>query len=116
MNIRPAGRWHLGSVPAACLASVGHRVVGLNADPAIIPALSTGHTSIAEPHLDDLVQTGGARGRPRCATDAYDAPGGAEVVWVAYDTHGDEEKRADPQWVEVRYRTVDPLSRVTRRS
>ena len=42
MRICVQGIWHLGAVTAACLASVGHEVVGLDFDQATIDALSKG--------------------------------------------------------------------------
>ena len=36
MKVCVQGLWHLGSVTASCLASVGHDVAGLDADAATI--------------------------------------------------------------------------------
>jgi UDPglucose 6-dehydrogenase len=88
------GLWHLGSVTAACLADRGHRVTGLDHDPATVERLAQGVPPVAEPGLDELLVRNLAAGRlvfttdPACARDA-------EVVWVAHDTPVDAEDRAD---------------------
>ena len=42
MNVCVAGLWHLGTVTAACLASAGHEVTGLDAEPTVVDALLAG--------------------------------------------------------------------------
>ena len=42
MKICVQGLWHLGTVTAACLASIGHDVVGYDEDLATIEALNKG--------------------------------------------------------------------------
>ena len=46
--------WHLGSVTAACLASVGHAVVGIDEDPSVISALEHDQAPVFEEGLDEL--------------------------------------------------------------
>ena len=109
MNVCVAGCWHLGSVTAACLASVGHHVVGLDPDPATVAALSEGCSPIAEPGLDELLRAGITDGRLRFTTDPIDATREAEVVWVTYDTPVDDEDRADTRWVEQQLDVLIPV-------
>ena len=42
MNVCVYGLWHLGSVTAACLASAGHQVTGVDTDPEIVAQLARG--------------------------------------------------------------------------
>ena len=42
MEVCVQGLWHLGSVTAACLASVGHDVIGLDTDQTTIDGLAQG--------------------------------------------------------------------------
>jgi UDPglucose 6-dehydrogenase len=93
------GLWHLGTVTAACLASGGHDVTGLDFDAATIEHLQGGQPPLFEPGLEDLVKRGLAEGRLRFTTDVGDAVAGAEVVWVAYDTPVDDQDRADVEFV-----------------
>ena len=56
MKICVQGLWHLGSVTAACLASVGHDVVGLDVDSNNIRNLNQGKAPLFEPGLDEMIQ------------------------------------------------------------
>ena len=90
------GLWHLGTVTAACLADAGHRVIGLDHDPATIARLREGAAPVAEPGLDALLAKNAAR--MEFTTDPA-AVATADVVWVAYDTPVDADDRADVELV-----------------
>ena len=55
MKICVQGLWHLGSVTAACLAYVGHDVVGLDDDLSNINNLNHGKAPLFEPGLDKMI-------------------------------------------------------------
>lgn len=95
MNVCVFGLWHLGTVTAACLASAGHQVVGLDSNPQTIAGLAAGKPPLFEPGLEDMVTRQLASGRLRFTTDATAALAGAEIVWVTFDTPVDDEDRAD---------------------
>ncbi len=99
MKVCVQGLWHLGSVTAACLASVGHNVVGLDADQKNIYSLNQGKAPIFEPGLDDLLQAEIANERLRFTNVIEDAASDAEVLWVVFDTPVDDEDRADVEFV-----------------
>ena len=101
MKIAVCGLWHLGTVTAACLASAGHDVVGLDEDPALIDQLSTAVLPVAEPGLADLTSTQLAAGRLRFSHD-FAQTADVDVVWIAYDTPVDEADRADTAFVHTR--------------
>jgi len=99
MNVCVLGLWHLGTVTAACLASVGHQVVGLDFDTETVVKLQHGQLPLFEPGLEDLVKRGLVEGHLRFTTDVVDALGQVQIVWVTYDTPVDQEDRADVEWV-----------------
>ena len=109
MKVCVQGLWHLGSVTAACLASVGHDVVGLDADQKAINALIKGKAPLFEPGLDDLLKAGIAKGRLRFTTEIADAAADAEVLWVAFDTPVDDDDRADVEFVLNQIKGVLPV-------
>ncbi|MGE5522839.1 MAG: UDP-glucose dehydrogenase family protein [Rhodospirillaceae bacterium] len=108
MKICVQGLWHLGSVTAACMASIGHHVFGLDPDAVTIEKLSRGTAPISEPGLDQLIQAGLDSGRLRFTCDTRLALSDAEVLWVAYDTPVDEDDRADVDYVIAEVRRVLP--------
>jgi UDPglucose 6-dehydrogenase len=88
------GLWHLGAVTAACLASAGHDVTGLDFDPRVPDDLAAGRPPVFEPGLEDLTRNGLASGRLRFTGDAT-VVSAADVVWITCDTPVDENDRAD---------------------
>ena len=101
LTICVAGMWHLGSVTAACLASVGHTAIGIDEDPAVVAALAQARPPVAEAGLDELTAREIAAGRLSFSTRFEDASR-ADVVWVAYDTPVDEDDVADVEFVHSR--------------
>src|SRR4051794_3059192 len=107
MNVCVAGLWHLGSVTAACLASGGHHVVGLDSDDAVVAGLNAGTPPLFEPGLEALVKNGIASGRLRFTSDDA-AVATADVVWITVDTPVDDEDRADVESVVSRVARLFP--------
>ena len=108
MKVCVLGLWHLGTVTAACLASGGHEVVGLDFDAATIQDLQAGKPPLFEPGLGELVAQGLLERRLSFTTDAAAALAEAEIVWVAYDTPVDDDDRADVDFVIERVRRLFP--------
>ncbi len=99
MKICVYGLWHLGSVTAACLASLGHMVVGLDQHSAVIKKLTLGHAPLHEPGLDELLQKGIDKGNLLFTSDACKAVENTKILWVTFDTPVDDEDVADVQYV-----------------
>ena len=100
------GLWHLGSVTAAGLASVGFDVIGLDTDPERISALADGQPPVAEPGLSELIKSSIASGTLRFTTDPSKALNSADLLWVTFDTPVDEDDRADPASVRAKLDNV----------
>lgn len=109
MKICVQGLWHLGSVTAACLASVGHEVSGLDSDLATISNLSAGKAPLFEPGLDDLLAEGLANSKLSFYADPLQATLDAEVLWVSFDTPVNEEDEANIDFVKTQVQGVLPF-------
>jgi UDPglucose 6-dehydrogenase len=99
MKVCVQGMWHLGSVTAACLAAVGHEVVGLDPQGSAFLGLRQAVPPVSEPGLADLIGKGLAQGRLRFTNDAADALAEVEILWVAYDTPVNDNDEADVEFV-----------------
>jgi UDPglucose 6-dehydrogenase len=108
MKVCVLGLWHLGTVTAACLASAGHDVTGLDVDEGVVSGLAAGKAPLFEPGLDDLVKAGLASGRLHFTTGVAAAVTPADVVWIAIDTPVDDEDRADVALVTGRAVSLFP--------
>lgn len=72
MNITLFGLGYVGSVTAACLASCGHHVVGVDTDAAKVQALNEGRAPVVEPALDALVAEAVVSGALRATESVWD--------------------------------------------
>jgi UDPglucose 6-dehydrogenase len=109
MTVCVYGLWHLGAVTSAGLASLGHHVIGLDEDAAVIERLQLGTPPVWEPQLEDLIKSGLASGQLQYSSQPASALGQAGVLWVTFDTPVDENDCADVDWVISRIRAVLPL-------
>lgn len=80
------GLGYVGSVTAACLAHLGHRVTGVDRDAHKVDSIETGHAPFYEPGLAELIQEGRANGRLSATTALEPALAHAEVALVCVGT------------------------------
>lgn len=85
MRISVLGLGYVGCVSAACLAELGHTVVGLDVDRRKVEAIGNGRCPIVEPGLAELVARGVEEGR-LTATDDYAATRESDVSLVCVGT------------------------------
>lgn len=79
------GCGYLGAVHAACMASLGHQVVGLDVDAERVASLNAGEPPFFEPGFADLLGEQLASGRLRFSVEAADAAQ-ARVHFIAVGT------------------------------
>ncbi len=106
MKISVIGCGYLGAVHAACMADLGHDVVGVDVDPAKIGQLSSGVAPFFEPGLGDVLTSSLATGRLRFTTDISEVRG-ARVHFVAVGTPqlGDSYA-ADLRYVDAAFQAL----------
>lgn len=85
MKISVVGCGYLGAVHAACMAELGHEVIGIDVDEHKIDLLAQARPPFYEPGLAELLTTATATGRLDFSTDAS-AVAGARVHFIAVGT------------------------------
>jgi UDPglucose 6-dehydrogenase len=101
MRISVVGCGYLGAVHAACMAKLGHDVVGIDVDESKVAQLSAGQAPFYEPVLDDLLSELEQSGRLRFTTDMA-AARGAEVHFICVGTPQKRgENGADLRFVDA---------------
>ena len=85
MDVAIVGLGYVGAVTAACLASLGRSVIGVDTDPHKVEAVAAGRAPIAEPGLDELLAEAVAAGRLTTGT-ITDAVGRSDVIMIAVGT------------------------------
>ena len=109
MRVCVQGLWHLGSVTAGCLASLGHDVTGFDFDNQTIANLQKGTLPVSEPGLKALIEDGVTKGNLRFTENVRDAVSDAQVLWVTYDTPVDDDDQANVSFVLQEIRKTLPL-------
>jgi GDP-mannose 6-dehydrogenase len=89
------GLGYVGSVTAACLAHKGHRVTGVDVNPAKVQTLDSGHSPIVEARMDELVAEGHESGRLRATTDAISAVCSSDLSFVCVGTPSQRNGKLD---------------------
>ena len=106
MKVCVAGLWHLGSVTAAYLASLGMDVVGFDPDEAVVDGLKNGRAPLFEPGLHELVQAGLASGKLRFTNRVEEAVRGCSLIWITFDTPVDQNDKADVGFIKKQLRPI----------
>jgi UDPglucose 6-dehydrogenase len=89
------GLWHLGCVTSACLADIGHTVVGVDKDAKRLADLNKGIPPLFEPGLPELIIQNLKRQSLAYSVNMEQALRGAGYVVVAFDTAVDEKDEVD---------------------
>ncbi len=89
------GLGYVGSVTAACFASKGFKVVGIDSNPQKVEALNAGRSPIVEPGLDELVMTAHKAGLLRATTDAMAAAAETDISFISVGTPSQRNGKLD---------------------
>lgn len=101
MRITVIGCGYLGAVHAACMAKLGHEVVGIDVDARKIEELSAARAPFYEPGLEDLLREVQETGRLSFSTDLATARGSA-VHFICVGTPQKKgENGADMTYVDA---------------
>jgi UDPglucose 6-dehydrogenase len=86
MRLTVIGTGYLGAVHAACMADIGHEVLGVDIDEAKITALTEGRPPFFEPGLPEILARTVAAGRLRFTTSLQEAAEFGDVHFVCVGT------------------------------
>ena len=88
MRISVIGCGHLGAVHAACMAEIGHDVLGVDVDEAKVDLLNSGKAGFHEPGLDEILRRNVASGRLRFTTSFAEAAAFGNIHFLGVATPG----------------------------
>ncbi|MEV0356430.1 UDP-glucose/GDP-mannose dehydrogenase family protein [Nocardia sp. NPDC050697] len=104
------GTGYLGATHAACMAELGHDVIGVDVDPGKVAKLSDGVTPFYEPGLEAVLRRNLDAGRLRFTTSYAEAAAHAEVHFLGVGTPQKKgEYAADLGYVHAVVDTLAPL-------
>lgn len=86
MRMTVIGTGYLGATHAACMAELGHEVLGVDVDEAKIASLKDGKVPFFEPGLPEVLERNIANGRLGFSTEYADAASFAQVHFLGVGT------------------------------
>ncbi|MFF4182327.1 nucleotide sugar dehydrogenase [Streptomyces sp. NPDC001691] len=86
MRISVLGLGYVGCVSAACLAGMGHEVIGVDVNPTKVDLVNDGKAPVVEERIGELVAEGVRTGALRATVDVREAIMGSEVSLVCVGT------------------------------
>lgn len=89
MKVSVFGLGYVGSVTAACLASSGHSVVGMDVNPDKVRAINNGESPIIEPGLAGLISEGVRTGHLSAVQDTDAAVAQSDASFICVGTPSD---------------------------
>jgi GDP-mannose 6-dehydrogenase len=94
------GLGYVGAVTAACLADLGHTVVGVDVDAQKVEEIEAGRSPIVEPRLEELVAAGRENGRLQVTTELAGSLSRCEAVMVCVGTPARSDGTVNLEHVE----------------
>src|SRR3984957_10596873 len=85
-SISVFGLGYVGTVTAACLASKGHNVIGVDLSPAKVEAMESGRSPVVEPRVTELVAESHAAGRLHANSDSEYAVLNSDISFLCVGT------------------------------
>ena len=80
------GLGYVGSVTAACLASIGHRVIGIDSDGHKTACINSGKAPFFEPGLEEIVKNNVAAGRLSASLSVSETLDNADIALICVGT------------------------------
>jgi len=100
LSISVFGLGYVGSVSAACFASMGHRVIGVDVNPSKVEMMEDGRSPIIEARMNELVAEAHAAGRLHATTDSIAAVLESDVSFVCVGTPSLRQGKLDLSHIE----------------
>ncbi len=106
MRIAVVGSGYVGTVVAACLSRIGHRVRAIEVDPKRVASLRVAQVPFYEPGLEALLQGELDSDRLEFVTDFESGLAGADIIFLCVGTPAGANGDPDMQHVEAAAREI----------
>lgn len=113
MNISVFGLGYVGMVNIACLADLGHHLIGCDIKPNKVNILKGGKSTVLEPGVDDRIQTAFDSGKLEAHTDAKTCVDRSEMAIICVGTPSDPSGNVNLSYIN---NTAAELADVLRES
>ena len=111
LKVSVIGTGYLGATHAACVASMGFEVIGIDVDQIKIDSLSKGKVPFYEPELEDLLAKEIKAGRLTFTTD-FAAAKDCDIHFICVGTPQQENSlAADLRFVDASLDAIAPIAK-----
>lgn len=100
MRIAVFGLGYVGTVSSACLAKLGHEIVGVDINAQKVAQINAAESPIVEAGLEDLIRAAVQSGRLRATTNNTEAIAWADVSLICVGTPSRRNGSLDTAYVE----------------
>ena len=100
VRVAVLGLGYVGSVCAACLARMGHQVVGVDVNPDKVEGTNSGQSPIVEPPMPDLVASVVRSGHLRATQSVAEACSDADVSLICVGTPSQQNGDVDLSYLD----------------
>lgn len=112
MRVSVFGLGYVGCVCGACLAQIGHEVIGVDINTTKVPMVNAGQSPVVEAGIGEIVRDVVAAGRFRATEDAEEAVNGSDVALVCVGTPSQANGSLDLLYVS---RVAEQIGRALKR-
>jgi len=111
LKVSVIGTGYLGATHAACIASLGFQVIGVDVDPSKIELLAKGKVPFYEPDLEDLLAAEIKAGRLSFSSD-FNSIADADIHFICVGTpQSANSLAADMRFVDAAIDAIAPLAK-----
>ena len=111
LKVSVIGTGYLGATHAACIASLGFQVIGVDVDPSKIELLAKGKVPFYEPDLEDLLAAEIKAGRLSFSSD-FNSIADADIHFICVGTpQSANSLAADMRFVDAALDAIAPLAK-----
>ncbi len=108
MKLSVFGLGYVGAVSTACLAKLGHEVIGVDVNPDKVAAVAAGRSPVVEPEVGELLAAARAAGRLAATSDPQAAVAASDASFVCVGTPSARDGSVEPTFLE---RVLDDIAR-----
>ena len=99
-NIAVFGLGYVGCVSAACLARLGHQVIGVDVSEAKLKPINEGRSPFYEPGLEEIISEVVSAGRLRATSDVAEAVRSSDISLICVGTPSTENGNQSSEYIE----------------
>src|SRR5215510_9868607 len=89
------GLGYVGTVTAACFASRGHRVIGVDPNPLKVQRIQAGMSPIVEAGVPEMITNAVAAGKISATQDSADAIANSDISFISVGTPSQRNGKLD---------------------